>query len=167
MKRSYLAFGLVASCILLAALTQSFAQTRRRSPRVLTGLTDIVWSVKFSPDGRTLAIARGTNDAGRVELWDVESGTLRQSIKGFDGTVWSISFTPDSRTLVSGSGGFHTNKIQEKLARRDRTPFVELKWWNTETGELKQRVELPGDAAISLMAVHSPDGRSLATIEYH
>lgn len=167
MKRSHLTLGLVTSCILLVAISHTPAQTSRRSPRVLTGLTDIVWAVKFSPDGRTLAIARGTSDAGRVELWDVESGTLKHSIKGFDGTVWSISFTPDGRTMVSGSGGFHTNKIQEKLARRERTPFVELKWWNTETGELKQRVELPGDDGISLMAVHSPDGRSLATIEYH
>jgi WD40 repeat protein len=166
MKRSHLAPGFVILCIALLAIAQPNPQTRHRSPRITSGLTDIVWSVKFSPDGHTLAIARGTNDAGRVELWDVETGTLKHSIKGFDGTVWSISFTPDGRTLVSGSGGFHTNKIQEKLARRDRTPFVELKWWNTETGELKQRVELPDDDAISLMAAHSPDGSSLATIEY-
>jgi WD40 repeat protein len=167
MKRIHLALGLVTLCMVLVAITQPLAQPRRRSPRVLTGLTDTIWSIKFSPDGRTLAIARGTTDGGRVELWDVESGILRHSIKGFDGAVWSISFTPDGRTLVSGSGGFHTNKIQEKLARRDRTPFVELKWWNTETGELKQRFELPGDDRISLMAVHSPDGRLLATVEYH
>jgi WD40 repeat protein len=122
--------------------------------------------VKFSPDGHTLAIARGVGGAGRVELWDVESGNLRHSIKGFDGDVWSISFTPDGKTLVSGSGGTHSSKIQEKLARRNGTPFVELKWWDTESGELKQRLELPGDDRVSLMAVHSPDGRSLATVEY-
>ena len=118
MKTSKLALGLVASCVVLVTATQERAQTRRRAPRVLSGLTDIVWSVKFSPDNRTLAIARGASDAGRVELWDVESGTLRHSIKGFDGVVWSISFAPDGKTLVSGSGGIHSNKIPEKLARR-------------------------------------------------
>ncbi|MDX6558728.1 MAG: hypothetical protein QOF72_1777 [Blastocatellia bacterium] len=166
MKSRRLAFALIVSCFVLGTATLERAQPRRRAPRVVSGLTDIIWSVKFSPDGRIFAIARGANDAGRVELWDVESGTLRHSIKGFDGAVWSISFTPDGRTLVTGSGGFHSNKIPEKLARQNRTPFVELKWWDTETGELKQRVELPGDDRVGLMAIHSPDGASLATVEY-
>ena len=161
-----LALGLVASCVVLFTATQSNAQLERRAPRVVSAFTDIVWSVKFSPDNRTLAIARGASDAGRVELWDVESGTLRRTIKGFDGAVWSISFAPDGRTLVSGSGGFHRNKISEKPTNQNGTPFVELKWWDTETGELKQRVELPGDDRVSLIAIHSPDGESLAAIEY-
>ena len=166
MKPRYLNLILVASCVVLVTITQPYAQPGRRSSRVVSGLTDIVWSVKFSPDSRILAIARGPEGAGRVELWDVESGTLRHSIKGFDGDVWSISFTPDGKTLVTGSSGIHSNKIPEKLARRNGTPFVELKWWDAETGELKQRVELPGEDRVSLMAVHSPDGRSLATVEY-
>lgn len=166
MKRSLLVLGLITLCIVLVAMEQTSAQPRRRSQRVVTSLTDVIWAVQFSPDGRTLAIARGTSDAGRVELWDVESGKLKQSIKGFDGVVWSISFTLDSGTLVSASGGFHSNKIADKPGRRNRTRFVELKWWDTQTGDLKQRVELPGEDRISLLAVHSPDGRFLITVEY-
>src|ERR1700730_11558466 len=113
MKPRYLTLVLVACCVVLVTMTQLYAQPRGRSPRVVSGLTDIVWSVKFSPDSRILAIARGPGGAGRVELWDVASGTLRHSIKGFDGDVWSISFTPDGKTLVSGSGGIHSNKIPE------------------------------------------------------
>jgi WD40 repeat protein len=166
MKTSKLALSLVASCVVLVTATQPYAQFERRPPRVVSAFTDIVWSAKFSPDNRTLAIARGTSDAGRVELWDIVSGSLRRTIKGFDGAVWSISFAPDGRTLVSGSGGFHRNKISEKPAEQNGIPFVELKWWDTETGELKQRVELPGDDRVSLIAIHSPDGGSLAAIEY-
>ncbi|MDX6383651.1 MAG: hypothetical protein QOK48_1224 [Blastocatellia bacterium] len=166
MNRNRLAPGLTAFGIVLVAITTQFAQNPRRSPRVVSSLTDVIWAVRFSPDGRTLAIARGTTEAGRVELWDTRSGALNHSIKGFDGIVWSISFTPDGRTLVSGSGGFHNKKIADKPTNRDRTPFVELKWWDTATGELKQRVELPGDR-VSVTAVHSPDGRYLATLEYH
>jgi WD40 repeat protein len=166
MKPWHLNRILVTACFVLVTAAQPFAQPRRRSSRVVTGQTDIVWSVTFSPDGRTLAIARGIGNAGRVELWDAESGILVHSIKGFDGVVWSVSFAPDGKTLVTGSGGIHTNKIQEKLARRNGTPFVELKWWNPETGELKQRVELPGEDRVSLAAFHSPDGRQLATVEY-
>ena len=76
MKTSKLALGLVASCVVLFTATQQYAQLERRPPRVVSGFTDIVWSVKFWPDNRTLAIARGTSDAGRVELWDIVSGTL-------------------------------------------------------------------------------------------
>ncbi|HMG72462.1 MAG TPA: WD40 repeat domain-containing protein [Pyrinomonadaceae bacterium] len=166
MKTSKLALGLIASGVVLFTATQQYAQLERRPPRVLSGFTDIVWSVKFSPDNRTLAIARGTSDAGRVELWDIVSGTLRRTIRGFDGAVWSISFASDGRTLVSGSGGFHRNKISEKPDQQTGIPFVELKWWDTETGELKQRVELPGDDRVSLIAIHSPDGGSLAAVEY-
>lgn len=167
MNRSRLAPGLIAFGIVLLAITAQFAQGPRRSPRVVSSLTDVIWAVKFAPDGQTLAIARGTSESGRVELWAVPSGVLKHSIKGFDGIVWSISFTPDGRTLVSGSGGFHNKKIADRPTNRDRTPFVELKWWDTDTGELKQRVELPGDDRVSLTAVHSPDGRYLATLEYH
>jgi Tol biopolymer transport system component len=166
MKPSKLVLVLVISWVALAAVAQAFAQPRRGSPRTITSFTDVVWSVKFSPDNRLLAIARGSADGGRVELWDLETGTLRHAIRGFDGPVWSISFAPDGKTLVTGSGGLHSNKIQEKLARRNGTPFVELKWWDLETGELKQRVELPGEDRISLTAAYSPDGKSLATIEY-
>jgi len=167
MKPINLPIRLAACCFVLVTITQLYAQPRRRSTAAVSNLTDIIWSVRFSPDNRTLAIARGPGDAGRVELWDIESGALRHSIKGFDGAVWSISFAPDGRTLVTASGGLHSNKIQEKIGHRSGTPFVELKWWDTDTGDLKQRVELPGEDRVSLMAIHSPDGRSLATIEYH
>src|SRR5260370_20079415 len=122
-----LAFG----CLL--NYSRSDAQTRqtRRPSRIAAA--DVIYSFQFSPDGRTLALARGANGPGRVELWDVETGTLRHAIKGFDGAVWSVSFAPDGKSLVTGGIGYHTNKIQEKLARRDHRTFAELKWWDTQT----------------------------------
>jgi WD40 repeat protein len=59
----------------------------------MTGIDDVVFSICFSPDGRTLAIARGAAEPvyrfGRIELWDTNSGKLRHVIKGFDGPVMS------------------------------------------------------------------------------
>jgi WD40 repeat protein len=154
-------------CLLFGPLTRQEAQTRR-PPRVLTRQTDTVYAERFSPDARTLAIARGAADAGRVELWDVETGTLRHIISGFDGPVWSVSFAPDGASLVTASVEFHARGMPEKIVRREgRKSTAELKWWDPQTGELKHQVTLPGTTQAGLMAFHSPDGKLLATIEYH
>ncbi len=154
-------------CLLLSTGPWLQAQPRR-PPRVLTYTTDLVYSTRFSPDGRTLAIARGTHLAGRVELWDVETGSLRHVISGFDGRVWSVSFAPDGKTLVTGSVEFHASRIRQKVGQRQEgTSSAELKWWDPQTGDLKQKVTMPGEVPTSLMAFHSPDGKLLATVEYH
>ena len=153
-------------CLLFSAGTWLAAQNRRPT-RVFTRLTDIVYSTQFSPDGRTLAIARGAPEAYRVELWDFATGTLRHVISGFEGVVWSVSYAPDGKTLVTSSLEFHASRIQQpKGRRREGTVSAELKWWDAQTGELKQKVTLPGEAHGTL-AFHSPDGKLLATIGYH
>jgi WD40 repeat protein len=154
-------------CLLFSAGTWLSAQNRRPT-RVFTRVTDIVYSTQFSPDGRTLAIARGAPQAYRVELWDFATGTLRHVISGFEGTVWSVSYTPDGRTLVTSSVEFHASKIQQPKGRRPEGKVsAELKWWDAQTGELKQKVTLPGEAHSALMAFHSPDGKVLVTVDYH
>src|SRR5436305_8150038 len=150
--------------LLFPTVTRQAAQTRR-PPRVVTGLTDVIYAVRFSPDSQTLAIARGSRDDYRVELWDTTTGNLRHTIKGFDGAIWSISFAPDGRTLVTASGGFHRNRIVEKPSVHDGRAFTELKWWDAQNGELRQRVELPGEDLVSVAALYSPNGKMLAAFE--
>lgn len=141
-----------------------FAQSRSTS-RPATDLTDFINAMQFSADGQLLAIARGSRDDNRVELWETATGKLRRTIRGFDGTVWSVSFTPNGNTLVTASGGVHLEKVAQKPRSRNGRSFTELKWWDPMTGDLKQRVELPSDEVASLAALHSPDGRLLATVE--
>jgi len=143
---------------------------QRRNPlRTSTGFDDVVFAIAFSPDGRTLAIARGAGEPsqrfGRIELWNAESLKLRRVIKGFDGPVKSISFSPDGQTLVSGSLEFRSDKIQEKARSREGSVFGELKWWSSETGELKQKLTLPGEGNSNLRVSYSPDGKDLAVTE--
>ena len=148
----------------LALGSSQFAQGRRSAP-IVNSLTDVVNAMQFSPDSRTLAIARGSRDDNRVELWNTESGKLRRTIRGFDGQIWSVSFSPDGETLVTGSGGIHQEKVAQKPLSHNGRPFTELKWWDPQTGDLKQRVELPDEELVSVAAVHSPNGRLLAAVE--
>ncbi|HWP55453.1 MAG TPA: WD40 repeat domain-containing protein [Pyrinomonadaceae bacterium] len=154
---------------LAAVLTAFFAATATlysqvRRPGQVTALTDVVNAMQFSPDGRLLAIARGSRGDYRVDLWDTESGNLVRTIKGFDGTVWSVSFAPDGKTLVTGSGGVHPEKIAAKPSARNGRRFAELKWWDPLTGDLKHRLELTDEDLVSLAAVYSPDGQSLSMV---
>jgi WD40 repeat protein len=141
-----------------------------RTPTVNpTSLDDIVFAISFSPDGRTLAIARGALEPmqrfGRIELWDAETLKLRQLIKGFDGPVRSISFSPDGQTLISGSTEFRNPKLQQQARSRRGLTFGELKWWDTRTGDLKQKLTMPGEDSYSILAIQSPDGKQLALRE--
>ena len=66
----------------------------------MTGHADWVWSVAFSPDGKTLV--SGSND-GTVRLWDVTTQQqIGDPLNGHDGVIRSVAFSPDGKTLVSG-----------------------------------------------------------------
>lgn len=160
------ALAMSLACVLALNAT-AYAQRQPGSRRALS--SDAVFAIAFSPDGHTLAIARGSGDPfqryGRIELWDVESGKVRHVIRGFDGPVRSISFSPDGKTLVSASNEYRSSKIQEIARSREGSVFSELKWWDATTGELKQKVTLPGKGSLSMRAAHSPDGKQLAIVE--
>ena len=154
---------------LLVGFTVWVAGQKRNPLLTPTGFDDVVFAISFSPDARTLAIARGAAEPsqrfGRIELWDTETGKLRHVIKGFDGPVQSISFSPDGQTLVSASLEFRSTKIQEKMRSRDGMAFGELKWWDGQTGELKNKVTMPGEGNTNLRVTYSPDGKDLAVTE--
>ena len=106
---------------------------------------------------------RSGGGAGRVKLWDVETGDLLRTLSEHTAVVGSVAFSPDGATLASGSDD-NTVKLVECLNGRpdvtmtghsshvDAVAFSPngrtlasgshlswLKLWQLETGEVRER----------------------------
>ena len=65
---------------------------------MLMGHTDWVFTLAFTPDGRTLASGSWN---GTVKFWEVASGRVRETLTGHTGRVWAVAWSPDGRTVAN------------------------------------------------------------------
>src|SRR5947208_98987 len=95
--------GLLASLLVLVRSGTTAANEKAptvKEQATLKGHTNAVWSVTWSPDGKTLASGSGDMT---IKLWDTASGQERATLKGHTDWVISVAFSPDGKTLASGS----------------------------------------------------------------
>ncbi len=106
----------------------------------LSGHSDEVDSLIFSPDGKTLVSASYVDET--IRLWDTNTGEHKRTLTGHTGYILGLAFSPDGKTIASGSG--------------DGT----IRLWNASTGN--QQIEFIGHTDTGESIAFSPDGQTIA-----
>ncbi|ODV59990.1 snoRNA-binding rRNA-processing protein DIP2 [Ascoidea rubescens DSM 1968] len=109
---------------------------------------------KFLPGGALVVLGTKTGD---VELYDLASSELLDSVKAHEAAVWSLDVTPNGKTLVTGSADkmvkFWDFKVeQETISGTDKT-IPKLKLFHSKVLELSDDI---------LSVKISPDSKYLA-----
>ena len=149
--------------------------------RALTGHSDVICGLAWSPDGWTLA---SSSYDTTVRLWDSDGRGLLRELRGHAGCVTSLAWSPDGETIASGSYDQTirlwnvTNDDVRILTGHDEwvnavawspdgrilasgSADWRIKFWDGETAELSENVEWRYGEVTSLL--WSPDSRLLAS----
>lgn len=108
----------------------------------------------FLPGDKIVAVG---NKNGELEVFDIASSTLLDTIRAHDGPVWSLHVHPDGKSMVTGSADktakfWNFQVVQEEIPGTKRTT-PRLKLVHTKT------LKVPDDI---LSLRFSPDARLLA-----
>ncbi len=122
----------------------------------LVGLSERVQKVKFSPDGKKLAVAGGLPArSGEIQIWNVAKRKLSMSIPvGFD-TLYGVSWSPDGARVSVGLSdstvrAFDVKNGEQVLFKDNHDDWVLDTVWNNKGDHL---VSVGRDMAVKLTEV--------------
>ena len=115
----------------------------------LSGHTEYVRDVCFSPDGKLLASCSGVweiDRPGSIKVWNTSTGEELYTLGGHTNSIMNVTFSPDSKLLASAGRNW-------KLAKPG-----EVKLWDMAAGAEVHTIRDPGNVC---SVAFSPDGRFL------
>ena len=123
--------------------------------RSMTGHTNLVWCLAFSPKSRTLVSAGADN---QIIVWDPVQATRRSALAGHTQVVSGLAFAPDGRMLYSAS---HDGTVRMWRGKQPpATPEATIDTYASASGEKPKSGRGPYQNYRALAL--SPDGKLLA-----
>ena len=120
----------------------------------LQGHTAAVHSVAFSPDGRYLASAGGTD--GTIRIWSTEEWELVRTLERGKAFAVDAVFTSDSRQVVAAYGDSYWPAPPVRM----EYPDEQVRVWEVTSGKLLRSLRVGGDRITSMSV--SPSGKLIA-----
>ncbi|KAH7295185.1 hypothetical protein KP509_27G036400 [Ceratopteris richardii] len=111
-----------------------------RCSATITGHTEAVLSVSFSPDGQHLASGSGDTT---VRFWDLNTQTPLHTCKGHKNWVLCISWSPDGKQLVSGDKDGHISLWDPNDGKANGSPMNGHKKWITSLSWEPSHLQTP------------------------
>lgn len=126
--------------------TRLWNTSTRRETGVLTGHTDFIWGLAWSPPapGGTSILASASQD-GYVRLWDVTAGVATATLQ--TGWAFCVDWSPDGQQLAVG------------------TNSGEVQIWDVASQHMLHTWQSPTHTAV-LSLGWSPDGNTIASGEW-
>ena len=124
------------------------------SPPVTEERQSPIWSIEFSPDGRTLAVGKYQ----WIELWDLETQRLIHTYEPHAGEVRSLRFASQS---VSDTENQQATSLRLYAGGGIAAQSGEIRIWDVDTEELINSFEIHGDTIESIAL--SPSSATLLT----
>lgn len=121
----------------------------KKLKKTITPHRGFICTVSFSPDGKEIVTASIDNSTSNSKVlictWNSETGdsikTLRDSHYG---DYWA-EYCLDGKIVIGGDSSYQAKKLKESLLVNLKIPGDVIRFWDTQSGEIKKTVYVKGD----------------------